>query len=101
MSPQLSAYERYVRAVNAAQLALAEEKIAFAELTMADRLSMAEQVESYITHDVAAEEVGVHTKTLIRWIKAGELKAIKAEGERKYRILLKDWVKFKRRKGYE
>ena len=53
-----------------------------------------------ITHDKAAAEVARSTKSIIRWVKSGDLKALpKREDERKYQIPITEWTRFKKNRG--
>jgi len=101
MSPR-ERFERYKSAVLAHAQAEAEEKIARALLSFDFGEIEGERYEVTIPHDEAAKEAGVTTRTVIRWIKDGELRALpKGEDERKYRIPVKEWIRFKKLKGIE
>lgn len=70
--------------------------LAYADYLVANPLPVERQGDFYIDHKKAANEVGVTTKTIIRWIKNGKVKAMqKPAGTRIYQIPLDEWERFK------
>jgi hypothetical protein len=103
MNPQLrrDLFEQYRVAILKEAEAAADKEILRAKLQFGIGNGDDEVVPlALITHDMIAREVDVTTRTVIRWIKSGELKALpKREDERKYKVPLEAWHKFKHRKG--